>query len=156
MLVLVGCGSEPRPLTPAAGATPSAAAVATPTTAPALATPVPAIGDIVWTTSVDPETNAPLDAVGSYRPDVLRMIAALPTRGIARDAVLRASWEYNDTPLETFMTEIERPGRPETTWVSFYLDRDPETLWPEGVYAIVVSLDGAEVQRATVEVTAAE
>jgi hypothetical protein len=154
LLVLAGCGGEARLAAPAA-ATPTGGDIATPTAAP-LATPAPSIGEIVWATSADPVTNAPADAVASYRPDAPRIVAAMPTRGIPGEASIQATWEYNDTPLEAFTTELDRPAQLETTWISFYLDRDPESLWPEGVYAIAISLDGTEVQRSTVEVRAAE
>lgn len=153
LLLLAGCGGA-RLVAPAA-ATPTASDVATPIAGP-LATPAPSLGEIVWSTSVDPVTNAPADAVASYRADAPRIVASMPTRGIPSEASIQATWEYNDTPLEAFTTELERPGQLETTWISFYLDRDPETLWPEGVYAIVLSIDGTEVRRSTVEVRAAE
>jgi hypothetical protein len=154
LLLLAGCGGGTRLVAPVA-ATPTASAAATPTAAP-LATPAPSLGEIIWSTSVDPVTNAPADAVAYYRADAPRIAAAMPTRGIPSEASIQATWEYNDTPLEAFTTELERPGQIETTWISFYLDRDPETLWPEGVYAIAISLDGTEVRRATVEVRAVE
>ena len=155
-LLLAGCGSESRLIAPGAVATPSSSPAASPAAWPATVDPGPTVGDIVWTTTVDPVTNAPVDAVGSYSPEAVRIIASMPTRGIPRSVAIRASWEYNDTPLEAFTTELDLPQQRETTWISFHIDRDPQILWPEGIYAIAVSLDGSEIQRSAVEVVAAD
>ena len=37
-------------------------------------------------------------------------------------------------------------------WISFYIERDPDVPWPVGTYEVTVSLDGATVQQAAVEV----
>jgi hypothetical protein len=154
---LMSCGGEarlvapsPAPTEQAIAATPSP--VATPATAvSAAATPVP-LGPLVWTTEVDPSTSAPRDAVTTFAPDALRIIAAVPVRGLPTGATLTASWSYNDTSLDAFATALTMTANADQSWVSFYIERSDDARWPEGVYEIVLSLDGQEIATSDVNV----
>ena len=78
--LLASCGGEPI-LAPPVGPVPASdhqytgVAAATPVAPPWR----PQFGDIVWATAIDPATNAPIDPVSSYRPDALRIVAAVQT-----------------------------------------------------------------------------
>ena len=65
---------------------------------------------------------------------------------------LEATWEYNDTSLDAFTTRLAPADSGADQWVSFYIERDPEVEWPVGTYEVKISLDGATVQQAAVEV----
>jgi hypothetical protein len=111
------------------------------------------IGDIVWATSTDPASNAPIDAVSSYRPNAPRIIAAVRTRALTAGSTVEATWEYNDTSLDAFTTRLTPPGSGGEQWISFHIARDPEVPWPVGTYELAISLDGIIVQQAAVEVS---
>lgn len=156
-LTLAGCGGQPRlavPDTP----TPLASQTATgPTQMPA--TPVnrdPEIGNVVWTAAVIPDANTPIDPVTTFEPDTPSIIASVPVRNLPRGASIDAAWSYNDTPLEAFAIRIVAEESSEERWLSFRLDRDPAFSWPTGTYAISISLDGRQIQQASIEVTESE
>ena len=151
--LLASCGGEPRLQPPSdssqqlikgapdvAAGTPVSTAV------------VPQIGGVVWATSTDPVTNAPVEPVSSFRRDALRIIAAAHTAGLSPGASVEATWEYNDTSLDAFTTRLTPPERGTEQWISFYIERAPEVEWPVGTYVVKISLNGATVQQATVEV----
>jgi hypothetical protein len=159
-VLLASCGGEaklvgpattpPQPpvsSTPAPRATPATSVAATPLAA--------SLGPIVWTSAVDPRTSAPTDTVTAYAPDARRIIAVAPVRGLPRGSTVAAAWFYNDTSLDSFATQLTMTGDADQTWVSFYIERREEKPWPSGTYEIAVSVDGTEIQRASVEVTSA-
>jgi hypothetical protein len=124
---------------------------------PRLATPAstiasPQIGEIVWTTATDPASNAPIEPVTSYRSDATRIIAAAPIRALPAGSRIEATWEYNNTSLDPFATQLFPPETLNETWITMHIDRDPEVPWPEGQYKITISLDGVAMQHAAVEV----
>ena len=152
--MLISCGGEPRLVPPT---NPSPQVVPT-SPAGAAATPMSAamesqIGDIVWATSTDPASNEPIDAVASYRPDAPRIIAAVRTRALSSRSIIEATWEYNDTSLDSFTTRLTPSGSGPEQWISFHIARDPEVPWPVGTYEVAIALDGAIVRQAAVEVT---
>jgi len=112
----------------------------------------PQIGDLVWATAIDPTTNAPINPVSSYRPDAVRIVAALHIDALSAGSSLEATWEYNDTSLDAFTTRLTPAASGADQWVSFYIERDPKIEWPAGTYEVKISLDGATVQQAMVEV----
>ena len=151
--LLAGCGGEPI-LAPPVKPSPQ-----TISTAPgqAAATPIatamaPQIGDIVWAAATDQATNAPIDPVSSYRPDALRIVAALHIDALSAGSSLEATWEYNDTSLDAFTTRLAPADSGADQWVSFYIERNPEVEWPVGTYEVKISLNGATVQQGAVEV----
>jgi hypothetical protein len=74
-------------------------------------------------------------------------IDALPT-----GSSVEANWEYNDTSLDAFTTRLTPADTGANQWISFYIERDPEVEWPVGTYEVRISLDGATVHEAAVEV----
>jgi hypothetical protein len=151
--LLVSCGGEPRLAPPANSSQP----IVTNTPQVGAATPAatsmaPRVGDIVWATATDPTTNAPIDPVSTYRPDALRIVAAMRLNTLSAGSVVEATWEYNDTSLDAFTTQLTLAESGADQWISFYIERDPEVEWPVGTYAVNLSVDGTPVQQAAVEV----
>jgi hypothetical protein len=152
--MLVSCGGELRLVPPAgpspqviseapavAGATPVGTAVAT------------RFGQIIWATASDPVTSAPIESVSSYRPDASRIIAVMQTFALSAGSTFEATWEYNDTSLDAFSTRLTPAESSAESWISFYIERDPDVPWPVGTYEVTVSHNGTIVQQAAVEVT---
>jgi hypothetical protein len=152
--MVVSCGGEPTLVSPAE----PSPQVSANSTAVGAATPISAtkesrIGDVVWATATDPATNVPIEPVSSYRPDAPRIIAAIPTRALAAGSTIEATWQYNDTSLDAFTTRLTPAESRVEQWISFHIARDPEVPWPVGTYEVTISLDGAIVRQAAVEVS---
>jgi hypothetical protein len=152
--LLASCGGEPRVAPPAdplprkSSNSPEIAA-ATP-----ISTSVESrVGDIVWTTATDPTTSAPIETVSTYRPDAPRIIAAVQSPALTAGSIVEATWEYNDTSLDTFTTRLTTPESDAERWMSFHIARDPNVPWPVGTYEVTISLDGTIVQQGSVQVT---
>jgi len=107
---------------------------------------------VVWATATDSATNAPIDPVSSYKPDAPRIVAALRMDALPAGSRVEATWEYNDTSLDAFSTQLTPPDSGADRWISFYIERDPEVEWPVGTYEVRISLNGTTVQEAAVEV----
>ncbi len=152
-VLIAGCGGEAR-----LGPVPETSPV------PGLGTPVafspaerdpsrpPSIGEIVWATSADPESNAPVDTVATFSPDAARITAYMLTDAIPAGSTIEATWEYNSTSLDALTRQVVPPSAIGESWISFHLERGQDTRWPTGVYEISVSLDGSVVRRAAVEI----
>jgi hypothetical protein len=150
----VSCGGELR-LVPPAG---PSLQVTTEAPVAAQATPVGTavatrFGPIVWATAVDQATDAPIAPVSTYPADAPRIIAALQAFGLSAGSVVEATWEYNNTSLDAFSTRLVPADSTAESWISFYLDRRPDVPWPVGTYEVTVSLNGATVQQASIEIT---
>jgi hypothetical protein len=151
--LLVSCGGEPILAPPADSSrqmivsTPKASA-ATPMTTSA----APRIGDIVWATSTDPATNAPIAPVSIFRPDAPQIVAAVHVDALPAGSSVVAMWEYNDTSLDAFTTQLSLSDSGSDQWIGFYIERDPDVEWPVGTYEVNISVNGAAVRQAAVEV----
>jgi hypothetical protein len=150
-LALAGCGGNDSPsptptATRSSDLTATAAAASTPTPQPP-----PEVGEIVWTISVNPQTKAPEEVVDGFAVDDLTLYAVLPVRNLPTNASLTAEWTYNDTSLDNLTSTAVVPSGPNAGWVEFHLTRSKEP-WPDGTYAISVTLDGKVVQSAEVTV----
>ena len=152
--LLVGCG-ESRSVPPEDGSRPPAAGTPVITTAPRPeASPVPVLGEIVWAASGDPESNAPQETVSTFGPETPRIAAFVLANALPAGSVVAATWEYNNTPLETFARQIVVPAVTDQTWISFHIDRAETDRWPVGLYEITITLDGQMAQQSEVEVVA--
>jgi hypothetical protein len=141
------CGGDSPPTptaTIAIDLTATVAAAVTPTPVP-----TPEIGEIVWASSIDPETRAPRNSVDRESVDDRTLYAVLPVRNLPAGVALTAAWSYNDTPLDELTTTTVVPAGPIAGWVEFHLTRSEEP-WPDGTYAISVRFDGKVVQTAKV------
>lgn len=168
-------------VSPAAGATPRLAssrgspAPATPATAEGAARPaiegppVPPtpggstapfrsvaaeVGPIVWAAEIDARTKAPLAPVASFPVEAAALHATMPVTRVEAGAVVEATWSYNGTPLNGADTDLVVAAAAEGAWLEFHLSRRDEILWPAGIYAVQVSIDGAPAQAAGVVVGA--
>jgi hypothetical protein len=151
--LLVNCGGEPRLAPPNdLSLVPTSATPAVPLATPTGEISMPQLGEIVWATAIDPATSAPTDAVVSYVPDAPQIIAAATAHSLPSGSRLEATWEYNDTPLEAFTTQLVASDSINETWVSFHIERDPDVPWPEGTYEVTIAFDGTSIQQAAVEV----
>ncbi len=110
----------------------------------------------MWAVESDPVSNTPLEPVTSFPAGAPRITASAPVRMLSAGTTIAANWAYNDTPLEAFSREVIFSAEADQIWISFHLDRDPETLWPAGTYEISISRNGVEVQRAQVDVVVQE
>lgn len=154
LLILASCGA---PGAPAELIAPSPVSTRAATPAPhPVATPVPGIGPIQWTSATDPETSAPVDTVTHYVTDAPRIIAASEAIALRAGSVVEARWEYNNTSLDSLTTRLQITADVHQQWLAFTLRRDPDVLWPAGTYRITISLDGVQVQQAAVDVVDAE
>ena len=126
-------------------------------TAPRLeATPVPSLGEVVWSDAADPVANAPRNEVASFPPDAPRIGAFVLVDALPAGSAVEAAWTYNDTTLDAFARQIVVPTATNQTWFSFYIDRGQAEPWPVGVYEVTVSLNGRITRQASVEVVAQE
>ena len=151
--LLVSCGGDPRlgapaDLSPAPTVEISAVPLATPRT-----TVKPEIGQVVWTAAIDAATIAPTEPVSIYPLESPRIIAATKTQSLPAGSRLEARWEYNDTSLDAFTTQLIPAEMIDQRWVTFHIERDPDVPWPGGVYEVTISLDGTAMQQASVEVS---
>ncbi len=135
-IVLAGCG---------AGGGESAEQADTPVSAPG-SPPVAlaGVGDIVWATSVNPATQAPLDPLTALPNDALQVIAALPVETLPAGTVVRAHWTIDGEPLpaldpDPLTVEEGLAG----AWLTWTLRWEGEQPWPIGRLGIVVEIDGA-------------
>jgi hypothetical protein len=110
------------------------------------------LGGVVWATATDPATNAPVDSVSSYPPDALRIVAAVHIDALSAGSSIEATWEYNNTSLDAFTTRLTPSNSGADQWISFYIERNADLEWPVGTYVVKISLDGAAVQQAAVDV----
>ena len=112
----------------------------------------PQIGDIVWATATDPATNAPIEP----SPATVRMLPGSSPRrttdALSAGSTVEATWEYNDTSLDAFTTQLTLSESGADQWMSFHIARDPEVPWPVGTYEVKISLNGTPVQQDAVEV----
>ncbi len=145
---LAGCGGDSAEAT----VTPAASPIAT--HVPATPTPVPPaeVGEVVWATGVISGTNAPDGIVDSFETSALALYAVCRVTNLRASSVLSASWTYNDVSLEAVTTGTVPGSAFSAGYVQFHLKRDGNVAWPDGAYAIVVSLDGNVVQTAQIEV----
>jgi hypothetical protein len=157
LLFVVGCGSEPRlvaPIEPTPPlATPSPVAASPVSSAATLVATEP-LGALVWAATIDPATNAPLQTAATFAPEVPRITATAPVHALPAGATVTASWEYNDTSLDDFTTRMVVPEALNERWLAFFIERDPAVAWPEGEYAVTISVNEIVTQHAAVDVVA--
>lgn len=153
IVLLAGCGrsgSTPVAVTPAA-----TVPATTITETPPPATPSaqgPQFSEIVWTSDWSDRPGEEPLAVTQLRPDSPAIIALTRARMLPDGARIDATWTYNDTSLDSFTTGTTSDNSSNDVWLAFRLDRDPEQLWPAGTYEIVLTLDGAEVERSAIQI----
>lgn len=141
LLVLVACGSGDE-------AEPTPHAV-TPTAPPQPMT----LGDVVWTTEVDPTTQEPADEVRRYPNNAPAIIAAVPIGSVPAGAEITATWAIDGTEVPQATTRVVAEAAVEEGWVSFRFTRNPDRLFPLGVLSVTVSGPMGETTAGEVEIT---
>jgi hypothetical protein len=113
----------------------------------------PSVGDVVWATQLQPETNAPVVQVERFSVDDPTIYAVVAAQRLPAGAELTATWAYNDVPLDGLgQSVVVSTSSAETTWIEFHLTRQEDRSWPDGRYAVAITLDGEPVRTASVEV----
>ncbi len=143
-VLVVGCSGESD-----AESTPTPPPVLTPT-AP-LGTPVPtpdqiSLGSIVWTTSIDDDTGAPVDDLEVFAYDAPAIIAAIETGPLPAGTTLSAQWTMNGVAVPGAPTTVATEAERGEGWVAFELVSKEGMTWPPGELEITVTAsDGASV-----------
>ncbi len=110
----------------------------------------PRIGEAIWTSEIQPETNAPI-ALAPQRTDET-IFAVFPIESLPAGSQLLASWFFNDTSLDALDSAIRIDQDRVSGWIEFHIERTGAEPWPNGDYEIVVSDGTTELQRAMVTV----
>lgn len=110
------------------------------------------IGPVVWSTAIDPASNAPTDPIDRVPIDATIFYATLPVTRIQRGTVLGATWTYNGTPLAPLQGLVRADREQLGGWVEFHLSRTDGATWTTGIYAIAVTVDGVVAHRSAVRV----
>lgn len=110
------------------------------------------VGPVVWATGVDPATKAPTNPVTTFAADAPAIYATLPVDRLTAGTTLGASWRYNGTPLESFLSMVTAETDLADIWAEFHITRSNAEPWPPGVYEITITVNGEGAQTATVAV----
>jgi hypothetical protein len=147
LLLLAGCGGS------ASKPTPTAAPQNTPTPSIPTATPAPAVlGKIVWATSIDPVTFAPVDKTASFLTNAPVIYAVIPVQAATPGLILTANWIYNDTTLTGVSSTATASQSIANGWVEFHLTLASGHTWPDGTYAVTVRQSNGSQVSAKVSV----
>ncbi len=144
-LVLAGCGANDD--TPEPTAVPPTATPATPEAT------IGGVGGIVWTADVDPDTQAPADALDALPNDAPQVVAALPVETLPAGTVLQARWTIDGEPLPALDPEpVTVEDGLSGAWVTWTLRWAGNQPWPIGHLGIAVEIDGREGPTATIPI----
>ena len=141
--------ATPTPVRPAGP--PVAPSPGTGTTAP-FRSEAAEVGPVVWATSIDPNTKAPLQRVTAFPVDARAIYATLPVPRVAAGTTFGASWSYNGTPLDGFRSTLTAPEDRRDAWIEFHIELTGSDPLPDGTYAIEVTVNGQTAQTAAVAV----
>lgn len=112
---------------------------------------VPRIGEAVWTSAIQPETNAPI-ALAPEGSDAI-IYAVFPIESLPAGSQLMARWFFNDTSLDALDSAMRVDQDRISGWIEFHIERTSAEPWPNGDYEIVVSDGTTELQRAVVTIS---
>ena len=118
--------------------------------APTALTGAPRIGEAIWTSAIDPTTNAPF----SIAPQVTdtRIYAVFPIESLPAGSQLVATWFFNDTSLDALSSAMRIDRDRVSGWVEFHIERTGSEPWPDGEYAVVVTDGTTQLQQAVVSI----
>ncbi len=146
--VLVACGGgDDDKSEPTAAPQPTETLVVVPTALSG----APRIGEAVWTSVIQPETNAPI-ALAPKLTDTT-IYAVFPIESLPAGSQLLASWFFNDTSLDALNSSMRIDHDRTTGWIEFHIERTGEEPWPDGEYEVVVSDGTNELQRAVITIS---
>ena len=133
---LASCGGNPQATLRESGTEsprPESTGIGAPLATPQPTASTPRVGAIIWATTVDPETHAPVDTVSRLPPDAPRIIAAAKVSGLPPRSRLVANWEYNNTSLDPLAARLVTSEPTTDQWVIFQIERSPDVTWPDGI-----------------------
>ncbi len=111
----------------------------------------PRIGEAVWTSAVQPESNAPIALAPQGTDETI--FAVFPIESLPAGSQLVASWFFNDTSLDALDSAMRIDRDRVSGWIEFHIERTGAEPWPDGDYEIVVSDGTNELQRSMVTVS---
>jgi hypothetical protein len=123
----------------------------TPLVEPTALTGAPRIGEAVWTSAIQPETNEPI----ALAPEVgdPTIYAVFPIESLPAGSQLVASWFFNDTSLDALNSAMRIDRDRVSGWIEFHIERTGTEPWPDGEYEIVVTDGTNELQRSVVTIS---
>ncbi len=145
MLTACGVGGDSPDTTALPGTTETEVVV------PTALTGAPRIGEAVWTSAIDPTTNAPI-AVAPQVSDTT-IYAVFPIESLPAGSQLMASWFFNDTTLDALSSAMRIDRDRVSGWVEFHIERTGSEPWPDGEYMVVITDGTTELQRAVVSLS---
>lgn len=126
---------------------------ATPLSSPvAFASAGAALGPVIWTSEIDPETRAPRHRATSLTTDVRAIYATVAVARVRAGTEFGAEWSYNRTRLEAFDATIVADSVGEHLWIEFHLALTRPDVWPNGTYEIAISVNGQPAVTGEIEV----
>lgn len=120
----------------------------TPVVEPTALTGTPRLGGAVWTSAIQPQSNAPLALAPTVADSII--YAVFPIESLPAGSQLVASWFFNDTSLDALGSAMRIDQDRVSGWVEFHIERTGAEQWPNGEYEIVVSDGTNELQRSVV------
>ena len=149
--LLAACGSDKKEATPS-GATKEPSATETVEVVPTALSGEPRIGDVVWTSAVEPGSNAPVGAATPVVGDTT-IYAVFPIESLPAGSQLVATWFFNNTSLDALSSAMRIDQDRVSGWIEFHIERTGADPWPNGTYEIVVTDGTTVLQRAEVTIS---
>jgi hypothetical protein len=147
--LLAACGPDKKA---SSGATETAVVTATPEPSPTALSGPPRVGEAIWATSIEPETNAPLAAATPAIGDTT-IYAVFPIVSLPAGSQIVASWYFNDTSLDALGSAMRIDRDRTSGWIEFHIERTGSAPWPNGVYEVVLTDGTNELQRADITIS---
>jgi len=147
--LLAACGSDKKE---SPDATETAVETDVPDLSPTALSGPARVGDVIWATTIEPQTNAPVAASTPVAGDTT-IYAVFPIVSLPAGSQLVASWYFNDTSLDALSSAIRIDQDRTSGWIEFHIERTGTDPWPDGVYEIVLTDGTNELQRADITIS---
>lgn len=147
--LLVACGADKKDIS---GPTGTPVLTATIVPSPTALSGPPRIGDVIWTSAIEPQTNAPLNKATPVPADAA-LYAVVPIDFLPAGSQLVARWFFNDTSLDALDSAIRIDRDRISGWIEFHIERTGLDSWPGGIYTIIISDGTNELQRADLTIS---
>jgi hypothetical protein len=125
----------------------------TPVVVPTALSGAPRLGEVVWTSAVDPITTAPVGPAPQMNDPAI--FAVFPIEALPAGTQLLASWYFNNTSLDGLGSALRVDQDQVSGWVEFHLERTGPDPWPDGDYEVVVTDGTTEIRRAVLTISKA-
>lgn len=140
LLALVGCVAGDEPATTG----PVDVAPSEPTR-----TSLTTLSDVVWTTSIDPQTREPQDSVNSYAITAPVIIAAVEVGTMPAGEELTATWMIDGQDVPQAKMRVTSETEISDGWATFQFTREEGRRFPLGVLEVqITAAGGGEVNGA--------